>query len=158
MCGIPVLINVDGHFTRRMTPGYFIYEHNTQLRIWIGQCVDYILSVHTKEVYFIRLYNNTKCTSYAGMDIGFKTFRYDLKVCDDSTLVQILRFWTLSIVLCLSKASSCLSFLKHSVSDKGFCIRLRVIPQSRGSKTVRRGAPANRGLFTGAPQNIVKAS
>jgi hypothetical protein len=30
---------------------------------------------------------------------------YDLKVCDDVTLVQILRFWTLSIVLSLSKTS-----------------------------------------------------
>jgi hypothetical protein len=27
------------------------------------------------------------------------TLPYDLKVCDDGTLVQILSFWTLSIVL-----------------------------------------------------------
>jgi hypothetical protein len=32
-------------------------------------------------------------------------FIYDLKVCDDGTLVKILCFWTLSIVLSLSKST-----------------------------------------------------
>jgi hypothetical protein len=37
-------------------------------------------------------------------------YKYDLKVCDDGTLVQILRFWTLSIVSSLSKMLFCSSF------------------------------------------------
>jgi hypothetical protein len=32
----------------------------------------------------------------------------DLKVCDDGTLLQVLRVWTLSIFLSLTKNSSCL--------------------------------------------------
>jgi hypothetical protein len=42
---------------------------------------------------------------------------YDLKVCDDGTLVQILHFWTLSIVLSLSKLSFCLSFKTQRFGD-----------------------------------------
>jgi hypothetical protein len=41
--------------------------------------------------------------------------RYDLKVCDDGTLVQILRFLT-SIILSLFIMSSCFSF-KHNISE-----------------------------------------
>jgi hypothetical protein len=36
--------------------------------------------------------------------------RYDLNVCDDGTLVQIVRFWTLSIVLSLSRIVVLFSF------------------------------------------------
>jgi hypothetical protein len=36
--------------------------------------------------------------------------KIDRKVCDDGTLVQILCFWTLSIVISLSKTRSCLFF------------------------------------------------
>jgi hypothetical protein len=43
--------------------------------------------------------------------------KYDLKVCDDGTLVQILRFWTLSIILSLSKTSSCLSSKRQRFGD-----------------------------------------
>jgi hypothetical protein len=39
---------------------------------------------------------------------SLKYEKSDLKVCDDGTLVQILYFWTLSIVLFLSKTPSCL--------------------------------------------------
>jgi hypothetical protein len=48
-----------------------------------------------------------------------------LKVCDDGTLAQILCFWTLSIVLSLSKNRP-VYFSKH-VSD-GFCLRLQEEP------------------------------
>jgi hypothetical protein len=41
----------------------------------------------------------------------------DLKVCDNGTLVQILRFWTLSIVLSLSKTPSCLYFKTQRFGD-----------------------------------------
>jgi hypothetical protein len=37
----------------------------------------------------------------------FKFLKRGLKVCDDGTLIQILCFWTLSIVLLLSKTPSC---------------------------------------------------
>jgi hypothetical protein len=37
-----------------------------------------------------------------------KLCRYDLKVCDDGKLVQILGYGTVSIVLSLSKMSTCL--------------------------------------------------
>jgi hypothetical protein len=50
----------------------------------------------------------------------------DLKVCDNGTLVQILCFWTLSIILPLCKTQSCLYILKHNVSETGFCLRLQV--------------------------------
>jgi hypothetical protein len=43
--------------------------------------------------------------------------RYDLKVCDNGTLLHILGFLTLSIVLSLSKTSSCLSFKTERFGD-----------------------------------------
>jgi hypothetical protein len=39
------------------------------------------------------------------------------KVCDGGTLVQILRFWTLPMVLFLSKRHSCLSFKTQRFGD-----------------------------------------
>jgi hypothetical protein len=39
--------------------------------------------------------------------------------------VQLLCFWTLSIVLCLSKKSP-VYFSKHNVSETGYCLRLQV--------------------------------
>jgi hypothetical protein len=54
----------------------------------------------------------------------------DLKVCDDGTLVQILCFWTLSIVLSLFKNYP-VYFSKHSVSETGCCLRLQVNASSR---------------------------
>jgi hypothetical protein len=57
---------------------------------------------------------------------------YDLSVCDGGTLVQLLCFWTLSIVLSLSK--------KHRpVSETGFCLRLQGKPAQLGP--VDRGSP-----------------
>jgi hypothetical protein len=41
----------------------------------------------------------------------------DVKVCDDGTLVHILCFWTLSVVLSLSKISSCLFFKTQRFGD-----------------------------------------
>jgi hypothetical protein len=43
--------------------------------------------------------------------------KYDLKVCDDGTLLHILCFLTLSIVLSLSKMSFCLSFKTRHFRD-----------------------------------------
>jgi hypothetical protein len=40
-----------------------------------------------------------------------------LKVCDDGTLVQILCFWTVSIVLSSSKKPSCLFFRTQRFGD-----------------------------------------
>jgi hypothetical protein len=50
--------------------------------------------------------------------------RYDLKICDDGILVQILSVWTFSIVLSLFKLSSYVS--KLNVSETRFCLRLQV--------------------------------
>jgi hypothetical protein len=47
----------------------------------------------------------------------------DLQVCDDGILIQLSQFWTLSIVL---------SYLKHDVSDNGFCFHLEVEPTQVG--------------------------
>jgi hypothetical protein len=44
-------------------------------------------------------------------------FQYDLKVCDDGTLVQILCFWISSIILVLSKTPSCLYFKTQHFRD-----------------------------------------
>jgi hypothetical protein len=46
-------------------------------------------------------------------------------------LVQILDFWTLSIVLSLSKTRP-VYFSKHNVSEIGFCLRLQVKPTQLG--------------------------
>jgi hypothetical protein len=62
----------------------------------------------------------------------------DLKVCDDGTLVQILRVCTLSIVLSLSKNGP-IYFSKHSVSETGFCLRLLVKPTQLGQ--IDRASP-----------------
>jgi hypothetical protein len=43
--------------------------------------------------------------------------KYDLKVCDDGKLVQLLRSWTLSIVSSLSKMSSCLHLKTQRFGD-----------------------------------------
>jgi hypothetical protein len=52
-------------------------------------------------------------------------YRYDLKVCDDGTLVQILGFRTLSIALSYVKCRP-VYFSKHNVSETGFCFCLQV--------------------------------
>jgi hypothetical protein len=57
------------------------------------------------------------------IQVGSGIEKLDLKICDDGTLVQILYFWTLSIVLSLSKKSHHVYFSKHNVSDTGFCLR-----------------------------------
>jgi hypothetical protein len=62
----------------------------------------------------------------------------DLKVCDDGTLVQILRSWTLSIVLSESE-SRAVSLSKHNVSEIGFSLRLQVRPTQLGS--IDRASP-----------------
>jgi hypothetical protein len=55
----------------------------------------------------------------------------DLNVCDDGTLVQILCFWTLSIVLSSSKNRP-VNFSKQNVSETGFSLRLQVKPTQFG--------------------------
>jgi hypothetical protein len=62
--------------------------------------------------------------------------------------VQILCFWSLSIVLSLSKSRS-FHFSKHNVSDTGFCLRLQVKPTQlglidRASPYLRTPVPAPR--------------
>jgi hypothetical protein len=47
-------------------------------------------------------------------------------------LVQILRFWTLSIVLSLSINTGAVYILKHDVSAAGICLRLQVKPTQLG--------------------------
>jgi hypothetical protein len=49
--------------------------------------------------------------------------RYDAQVCEYDTLIQILCFWSLSIVLLL---------FKHNVSKTGFSARLQVKPIQLG--------------------------
>jgi hypothetical protein len=56
--------------------------------------------------------------------------RYDLKVCDDVKLAQILRSWTLSIVSSLSKGHPV--SLSNHVLETGFCLRLQVKPAQLG--------------------------
>jgi hypothetical protein len=51
---------------------------------------------------------------------------------------QILRFWTLSIVLLLSRTPSCL-FYKHNVSGTGLYLRFQVRPTQLGP--VDRASP-----------------
>jgi hypothetical protein len=46
--------------------------------------------------------------------------------------VQILCCWTLSIVLSLSKNTVLYIFLKHNVSETGFCLHLQVKPTQLG--------------------------
>jgi hypothetical protein len=48
----------------------------------------------------------------------------DLKVCDDGIFIELMYFWTLSIVLFL--------FETHKVSETGFCLRLQVEPNQLG--------------------------
>jgi hypothetical protein len=50
---------------------------------------------------------------------GYKTpvDEQDLKVCDDSTVVKLLCFWTLFIVLFLSETPSCLYFKTQRFGD-----------------------------------------
>jgi hypothetical protein len=55
----------------------------------------------------------------------------DLKVCDDGALVQILRFWTLSIGMSLSKNRP-VYFSKHNVLETEFCLCLQVKPTQLG--------------------------
>jgi hypothetical protein len=55
----------------------------------------------------------------------------DLKFCEDGTLVQTLCFWTLSIVLSLSK-NAVLFILQNNVSEPGFFLRLQVKPTQLG--------------------------
>jgi hypothetical protein len=45
----------------------------------------------------------------------------------NSSMNTNILFWTLSIVLLLSKMASCF-YLKHNVSETGFCLRLQVKP------------------------------
>jgi hypothetical protein len=60
---------------------------------------------------------------------GYKTpgEEQDLKLCDDSTSVQILCFWTLSVVLFLSKTPPCLYFKTQRFGCL-FCLLLQVKP------------------------------
>jgi hypothetical protein len=57
---------------------------------------------------------------------------YDLEVCDDGTLVQILRLCTLTIALSLFKMSCPVYISKHNVSETGLCLRLQVKPTHLG--------------------------
>jgi hypothetical protein len=50
-----------------------------------------------------------------------------IKVFDYSTLIQILCFWTVSIILFLPKTPSCFH-LKNNVSEPAFCLHLQVKP------------------------------
>jgi hypothetical protein len=63
-------------------------------------------------------------------------------------VVQLLCFWTLSIVLSLSKKRHPVYFSKHNVSETGFCIRLQVKPQlgliDRANPYLRTPLPAPR--------------
>jgi hypothetical protein len=52
--------------------------------------------------------------------------KYDLTVCGDGTLIQILFFWTLSILVFYG-TPSCF-YIKNNVSETGFCLRLQVEP------------------------------
>jgi hypothetical protein len=61
-----------------------------------------------------------------------------LKLCDDGILTEILYFWTLPIVLILSKTLSHL-YLKHNVSETGFCIHFQAKPTQLGP--VDRASP-----------------
>jgi hypothetical protein len=45
-------------------------------------------------------------------------YLWDLNVCDDGILIQLMCFWTLIIAL----------FLFKHVSDIGFCLRLQIEP------------------------------
>jgi hypothetical protein len=47
-------------------------------------------------------------------------------------LVQLLCFWTLSIILSLSKKHRPVYFSKHNVSETGFCLCLQVKPTQLG--------------------------
>jgi hypothetical protein len=53
------------------------------------------------------------------------------KICDDGTLIKILRFWTLSIVLFSFNTTSCFC-LKLNVSETGLCLHLQVKPAQLG--------------------------
>jgi hypothetical protein len=59
--------------------------------------------------------------------------------------VQILCFWTLFIVLSLSKNCP-VYFSKHDVSEIGFCLRLQVKPTQLGS--IDRASPYLRRQLT----------
>jgi hypothetical protein len=54
--------------------------------------------------------------------------RHDLKVCDDGTLVQMLRFFGHYPSSCRSLKRRPVSLSKHNVSETGFCLRLQVKP------------------------------
>jgi hypothetical protein len=71
--------------------------------------------------------------------------------------VQILCFWTLSIVLSLSKHSP-VYISKHNVSETGFCLRHHVKPTQlgpidRASPYLRTSVPAPRWRYTSQAQH-----
>jgi hypothetical protein len=62
--------------------------------------------------------------------------------------LQLLCFWTLSIVLSLSK-NTILFIFRNNISETGFCLRLQVkptqlVPIDRGSPYLRTPVPATR--------------
>jgi sporulation-control protein spo0M len=57
--------------------------------------------------------------------------------CKYTGFVQILCFWTLSIVLSLSKNRP-VYFSKHKVSETGFCLRLQVKDEDKEMDNVQK--------------------
>jgi hypothetical protein len=66
---------------------------------------------------------------------------------------------SLELIRFLRVYSSILNYPDAVVKHSGLLsFRVFFTSYSSGSQTVRRGAPGSRGLFSGAPRNIVKAS
>jgi hypothetical protein len=58
--------------------------------------------------------------------------KYSFSFTEHTYYAQLLCFWTLSIVLSLSKKHRPVYFSKHNVSETGFCLRLQVKPTQLG--------------------------
>jgi hypothetical protein len=74
------------------------------------------------------------------------------KICYDSILIQLLCFWTVSIVLFL--------YLKHNVSETGFCLLLQVAPTElgptdRASPYFRTPAPTQDRVYKPSTAQII---
>jgi hypothetical protein len=103
---------------------------------WCHGWIIFILT-STRPIEVCYVYYRTQCINIFGSSSwfavqfclynSFKEIREFHQLDARQRVVQILCFWTLSIILFLSKSPSCF-YLKTYVSETGFCLHLQVKP------------------------------